>query len=74
MAGIGSVCRRWTGGQSGCVLFVIGPCLSFQRLSKNYGDCFVPLVKPHLEELAVDSQVQLMVLEWVGEVGMYVHT
>ena len=63
-----------------CVLFVTSARLPFQRLSKNYGDCFVPLVKPHLEELAVDSLVQLdgvgvgVVRVWVCGVRMYVHT
>ena len=41
-----------------CVFCLLSYCLSFQRLSKIYGDCFVPLMKPHLEELAVDSLVQ----------------
>ena len=40
-----------------CLLFVTNCWLPLQRLSKIYGDCFLPLLKPHLEELAVDSLV-----------------
>ena len=53
-----------------CVFCLLSYCLSFQRLSKIYGDCFVPLMKPHLEELAVDSLVQFHgVSEGVGVKG-----